>query len=398
MTERLYFDDPYRIDFVATVVGRVEVDGRPGLILDQTCFYPRAGGQGCDRGFLNDVPVIDVLEREGEILHLMGDEITADSVGGRIDWKRRFDFMQQHSGQHVLSQSFLRVLGADTVSAHLGEETSTIEIAREDLTIEEAHSVEQFANGVLFENRPIKTYFVSEDEISKIPLRKVPPQKGNFRIVEVEAFDHSACGGTHCHCTGEIGLIKVGRWERIRKNIRLQFLCGGRALSDYRWKSQVVEELAERYSARGSDVIALVTKQAEENKELRRNLRSLSERAMEFEAHELLSKAVVLGEIRVVKAVFDRRPFEEIKSLASKIVDCEKALVLFGNRGEKGQLLFSCSEGLPYKMNDLIGDACARLGGRGGGSPRLAFGGGPGTEKVEEAVMSVCEHILKGQG
>jgi alanyl-tRNA synthetase len=371
------------------------VEGKPGLILNQTCFYPTAGGQGCDQGALNDIPVIEVLERDEEILHLLGGVIAVKEVRGRIDWKRRFDFMQQHSGQHVLSQSLLHVLGADTVSAHLGEETSTIEIAREDLREEEAKAAEEFANKIVFENRAIKTYFVSADEVKRIPLRKTPPQKGRFRIVEVEAFDHSACGGTHCRQTGEIGLIKVGRWERIRKNVRLQFLCGGRALLDYGWKSDVVEELADRYSARGSDVLALVSKQAEENKDLRRNLRGLSERAMEFEARELLSNAMDCGEIKLIQAVFDHRPFEELKSLAARIVDAEPAVVLFGNRGEKGQLVFSCSESLPYKMSELISDACLRLDGRGGGSPQLAFGGGRLVEKVEEAVQQASERIQK---
>ncbi|NIO06861.1 MAG: hypothetical protein GTO40_02295, partial [Deltaproteobacteria bacterium] len=142
MTERLYFDDPYRTEFEATVVRSVEVDGKPGLILNQTCFYPTAGGQCCDRGVLNDVPVVDVLERKGEILHLVDGVVDVERVHGRIVWKRRFDLMQQHSGQHVLSQSVLHVLGADTVSSHLGEETSTIEIARKDLTDEEIRAAE----------------------------------------------------------------------------------------------------------------------------------------------------------------------------------------------------------------------------------------------------------------
>jgi len=159
----------------------------------------------------------------------------------------------------------------------------------------------------------------------------------------------------------------------------------------------MVEELTDRYSARGADVLSIVTKQAEENKELRRTVRSLSERAMEFEAHDLLSKAVPCGEMKLVQAIFDHRPFEELKSLAIRIANSERAVVLLGNRGDKGQLVFSCSEDLPSNMNDLISDACARLDGRGGGSPRLAFGGGPLVEKVEEAIQSVSEGILKGQ-
>jgi alanyl-tRNA synthetase len=211
--------------------------------------------------------------------------------------------------------------------------------------------------------------------------------------VEVEDFDHTACGGTHCQRTGEIGLIKIGRWERIRKNVRLQFLCGGRTLDDYTWKSKVVEELADRYSVRGSEVLALVTKQAEEIKELRRNLRSLSERSMEIEARELLSKAAQYGNIKIVQAIFNHRPLEELKTLARLIVEAVGAVALFGNLGKKGQMVFSCSEDLPYKMNELMSDACLSLDGRGGGSPKLAFGGGPLVENVEEAIQHVSDRI-----
>jgi alanyl-tRNA synthetase len=397
MTERLYFDDPYRTEFEATVVRSVEVDGRPGVILNQTCFYPTAGGQSCDRGFLEDIAVVDVLERNGEIVHVVESLRDLERVHGRIDWKRRFDFMQQHSGQHVLSQSMLQVLGAETVSSHLGEEASSIEIGREDLTNAEARIAEEFANTIVFENRPIKTYFVSPDEVAKLPLRKIPPHRGRLRIVEVEGFDYSACGGTHCRWTGEIGLIKVGRWERIRKNVRLQFRCGARALADYRSKSETVETLADHYSARAAEVLNLVMKQAEENRDLRRKLRSFSQRIMELEIQALLAEAVPCGDIKLVQAIFDHRPLDEMKSLALQIANRERAVVLLGNRADKGQLAFACSEGLPYRMNDLIREACARLNGRGGGESRLALGGGPLAEKVEEAIQSVAACIVKGQ-
>jgi alanyl-tRNA synthetase len=292
MTKRLYFDEPYRTEFEATVIRSVEWQGKPGLTLDQTCFYPASGGQGCDKGFLNDVPVVDVLEHEGEILHLTADRIEAQRVSGRISWNRRFNFMQQHSGQHVLSQSVLQVLHADTLSSHLGEETSTIEIAKGDLANEEVWAAEEFANKIVFENRTIKSYFVSTDQLEKIPLRKIPSQKEQLRIVEIESLDVSACGGTHCRRTGEIGLIKVGRWERIRKNVRLHFLCG--------------------------------------------------------------------------------------------------------NKVEKGQLVFACSAGLAWRMNDLLRNACTILGGSGGGSSGLAFGSGPLVQKVEEAIQRTYERILKG--
>lgn len=156
MTKRLYFDHPYRTEFEANVIRSIEWQGKPGLTLDQTCFYPTSGGQGCDKGFLNNVPVVDVVEHEGEILHLTADRVKAQRVSGRISWKRRFDFMQQHSGQHVLSQSVLQVLHAETLSSHLAEETSTIEITKRDLADDEVWAAEQFANKIIFENRTIK--------------------------------------------------------------------------------------------------------------------------------------------------------------------------------------------------------------------------------------------------
>jgi alanyl-tRNA synthetase len=397
MTKRLYFDDPYRTEFDAKVVRRVDVGGRPGLILDETCFYPTAGGQCCDKGLLNDVGVVDVCDLDGDIVHVTTRVVGTDPVHGRIVWNRRFDFMQQHSGQHVLSQSLIQVLGADTVSAHLGEESSTIEIRRAALKDEEAREAEDLANRIVFENRAIKTYFVSADEVVKLPVRKIPRQEEPFRIVEVEGFDHSACGGTHCRHTGEIGVIKMGRWEHIRGNIRLQFLCGRRALEDNRFKSRLVESLSDRYSTGIHNVLDVVTKQAEENKQLRKTVKRLSEQTTIFEARDLLSKGVPCGEITIVRAVFDHRPFDEVKSLAMRMADSEQVVVLLGNRTNKGQLAFSCSEGLPYQMDGLIANACTILAGRGGGSPRFAFGGGPLAEKVDEAVQSAFELIQKGE-
>lgn len=396
MTERLYFDEPYRTEFEASVVDRVEIEGKPALILNRTCFYPTAGGQQCDRGIINDVSVIDVVDQDGEIIHVLEREITGDGVRGCIDWRRRFDFMQQHSGQHVLSQSFFRILDANTKSAHLGEGSSTIEIARGTLSREEAHAVENVANKIVFENRAIKTYLRSEDELSSMPLRRTPKKKGRIRIVEIDGFDFTPCGGTHCRRTGEIGLIKTGRWEKIRGHVRIQFLCGNRALTEYRWKSETVEELADRFSARGTDVLSLVMKQTDEIKELKANVKEVTLKALDMEVHELLSKAPVLGELKIVKAVYQNRPSEDMKTLATMITESEKSIALLGNCDEKGLLVFSCSKGLPYTMNDLVAEACAKIGGRGGGSPDLAFGGGPQPENVEDAIEHVFQQILKG--
>ena len=395
MTTKLYFDDPYRIEFEATLVKRIVVDKQPALILDQTCFYPTSGGQECDHGRLNEITVIDVIEQNDDIIHVVEHEVKGDHVHGIIDWKRRFDFMQQHSGQHVLSQSFFRVLKANTKSSHLGEDASTLEIDRETLTIEEVHRVEDVANEAVYRNRAIKTYFVPAEEVDSIPLRRPPKKEGRLRIVEVDGFDHMGCGGTHCRTTGEIGLIKTGRWEKIRGRVRIQFLCGNRALREYRWKNEAMEALSDLYSAKASDVLELVTKQAEEHKTLRHDTNMLLKRILDYEAEKLLAKAESVGNLKVVTGVFTDRPTEELKTLALKIVDTPQTVVLFGGQGEKGQLVFCCSKECPVKMNELMSTACEIIGGRGGGSPQLAFGGGPDVSKVRDAIDHSQKHILQ---
>jgi alanyl-tRNA synthetase len=255
-TERLYFEDPYQVEFEAQVIKTTFYQGKPALVLDRTCFYPEGGGQPADRGTLNGIQVRTVLEENGEILHVTEKEVTSDKVTGRIDWNRRFDHMQQHAGQHVLSQCFVQLFGAETRSFHLGERTSTLEIDKREMTEEEVEGVEQLANAIVFENREIKSRFIKEEEIHKVPLRRPPKKEGAIRVVEVSDFDHSACGGTHPHRTGEIGTIKIIRWERIRNNIRLEFLCGGRALRDYIQKHKDMRHLSNQLTVDESEVLS----------------------------------------------------------------------------------------------------------------------------------------------
>lgn len=394
MTKRLYFDDPYQIKFEAEIIRSVQVDNQPGVILNQTRFYPTSGGQMCDRGFLDNVAVLDVFEHEGHILHLTEKQINAEKIQGRISWTRRFDFMQQHSGQHLLSQSVIRVMKAQTMSSHLGEDTSSIEIEKEHITKKEIREIEDFANTIVFDDRPITTSLIPRVFAENLPLRKMPPQKETIRIVGIDDFDITPCGGTHCRRTGEIGLIKIGRWERIRNHIRLQFLCGARVLSDYQWKSQTIDRIADLFSARGKDVQNMVIKQFDENKSLRHHLKTLSNQLLDAELHRMLSTATTCGTFKIVRTVFDHRPFEEIKSLAMGIVKQEAAVVLFGNRAEKGQMVFACSKNLPFKMDDFVQEASSVIRGKGGGSPTLAFGGGPAVEWVDKAIQKAFDRVM----
>ena len=367
-TKKLYFEDAYLTDFDARVVGQTVFEGKPAVILDQTAFYPEAGGQSCDRGTIDGVAVLQVLEDGEAIVHVLERTIDADSVHGRIDWARRFDRMQQHSGQHILSQAFYEVVKGVTMSFHIGEDVSSVEIGVPKLSDADLDRVEARANAVLFEDREIKTYFVPEDRIGTIPLRKPPKKEGRIRVVEVSKFDYSACGGTHCRRAGEIGLIKVTKADRIRNNLRFEFVCGGRALRDYQEKNRTVRQAAAFFSVADRDVAATVGKSLTEIKTLMKKARKLEERIASYEAREIIHGA----QGKVIQMVFEDKSPEEVRFLAVQVVHGAERIVLFGAHGEnQSHLILAAAEGLGLDVRTLIPAVSAVVQVKGGGSPSL---------------------------
>ena len=249
MTERLYYADAYARTFEAQVIDRAEVNGQPAVILDRSAFYPEGGGQPSDRGTLNQVNVLDVITREADeaVLHVLSAQVE-DRVTGVVDSARRFDLMQQHSGQHILSQAFVQAAQAETVSFHLNPDpldgALTIDLDTAQLSSAQIDRAEELANTIVFENRPIVARFVTDQELQALPLRKPPKVDKAIRIVQVEGFDWSACGGTHVARTGEVGLIKIVKLERRGAETRVEFRCGRRALHDYRRKNQMIMQIA----------------------------------------------------------------------------------------------------------------------------------------------------------
>ncbi len=367
-TKRLYFEDAYQKEFEATLVDHFHHQGRPAALLDQTCFYPESGGQPSDRGKMDGVNVIHVLEDGEKIIHLLEGDLTGPRIKGSIDWTRRFDHMQQHSGQHILSQCFVELLGGETLSFHLGEEAATLEIGLREISESDAERVEKRANEIVFEDREIKTYFIPEDKISAIPLRRPPKKEGQIRVVEVSGFDYSACGGTHCRRTGEIGLIKINRWDKIRGNIRFEFRCGHRALEDYSSKSRSVIAASSKLSVHEKDIPSSVEKTLQEIRQARKSIRKLEEQLAVFEARELVQKAGG----KIIKQIWTEKSLEEGKLLALNIIRAGDFAVLFGIRSEeKDHLVLASSETLPLDMRELIPLVFSRIGGRGGGSSSL---------------------------
>lgn len=398
-TERLYFTDSSLLEFTAMVVDVRRNDESEAVVLDRTAFYPTAGGQPNDTGKLGASEVIDVVESEdGTILHIVkeaGQIEAGQRVEGRIDYLRRLDHMQQHSGQHILSQAFVQACGAETRSFHLGAQTSTIDIDLQSPTDEHMRAAEEIANVIVFEDRQMRVHLVDEQQAARLPLRKESAIQGTIRVIEVEGFDWSACGGTHAVRAGQVGLIAIKSFERAKKMTRVEFVCGRRALLEYRLANNTAVAVARQFSADRDSAPELVARALQENKSLKKRQRELLELAMRGEAAEMLSQATPSGAFKIVHAVWDARDPEELRVLASKIVEQEPAIALFGTRDNAtARLVFARSESLSQNMGQLLAESCELLGGRGGGRPNLAQGGGPAAEKLDEAIALAVEKIL----
>lgn len=398
MTVRLYYQDPYQISFVAHIVERMTWDGRPAVRLDQSAFYPTGGGQPCDAGWLDDVRVVDVVEREsdGAVLHVLDGPLPAEEVQGRVDWRRRFDLMQQHTGQHILSAAFDQ-LDAHTVGFHLSDEYATIDLDRAPLSAEELQAVEDRANRILFENRPVEARFVSDEEVRSLPLRKPVTHPGPVRVVQIPEFDCSACGGTHVRATGEVGLIKITRTERRGEETRVEFLCGWRALRDYALKNALVMDLARQFTVGHRELGDTVQRLVEDLKETRRELHDARDALLDAESAELWRQAPPLGGVRVVQAHFPERSSDDLKHLAQRLVTHEGTVVLLGGggaAGQKGHFTFARSHDVDCPMGTLVRQACQVVGGGGGGRPDFAQGGGPDGERVGLALDEAHRAVL----
>lgn len=399
MTERLYYEDSYLKVFKAKVLKKIKIDNRLAVVLDETAFYPTSGGQPYDKGVIQDVPVVQVVEEGDEIIHILKEELKEkvnSEVVGKIDWERRFDHMQQHLGQHILSGALMKLWSAETVSFHLGEEVCTLDIAKEKLTEEEAKKAEECANEIIFDNRPVKCYFVEGvEDLKRLNLRKVPEKTGKIRIIEVEDFDFSACGGTHCQATGEVGLIKITKWEKRGEKIRLEFICGRRAWKDYFWKNELIKNISNKLTIKDSELGETIDRMLEERKEIRKELKEFKEKLQDYEVRNLINESSLKDdETKIISKIFEDKNFQEVRELVQKIINLdESVVVLFGVKGEEAKILFACSRALRYDMNGLIREAGKFIEGRGGGAPNFAQAGGKKAEGIEDALNFALEHF-----
>ncbi len=382
MTERLYYTDAYQTEFDAQIVATPPTNNQSAVLLDRTSFYPTSGGQLFDTGMLGNRRVVDVMAMEnGDVLHILEAPLANANPGqilhGVIDWPRRYDHMQQHSGQHLLSQIFYRHFGYETVSVHFGDTESTLDLDVATLEQTQLDEAEKITNHMVYASLPIKAYFVSDSALSAVPLRKPPKVTGKIRIVEIEQFDYSACGGTHVRTTAEVGTIKFTRLERRRNQVRLTFVCGQRAYRDYAEKHRLLTEAATLFSTELIEVPRLVERNLAQIKELQATLKIFIEEQLAQEASALVNAAPANEKHRIVAKVFTDKDAGATKTLAQNLQQYPGTLALLAaTGGGKLTLIFARAADVDVHVGNLLRDALRQFGGSGGGRPDFAQGGG----------------------
>src|SRR3989449_3379708 len=377
-TERLYYNDSRLLEFDARVIGVSQRDdGAVAVTLDRTAFYPTGGGQPSDTGTLDNTRVVECVEdEENGVLHVIQGQApeVGTTVKGRVDWPRRLDHLQQHTGQHILSQAFVTLFNAPTRAFRVLDGSCEIDVELSDPTNEVIERAVELANNVVWEDRQIKIKSATPEEAGRLPLRKEPSRDGELRLIEIEGFDLTPCGGTHAYRTGEVGLIAVRTWERAKGLTRIEFAAGTRALADYRCANKTARAVAGLFSAGRDDAAKLTARMLEENKELHRRVRTLAEVAARVEANELLATiSPNPSGIQVISRIFESRDAESLKHLAQALISHSSTIALLASREqEAARLVFARSADTDGDMNALMREACATIDGRGGGKADMA--------------------------
>ena len=408
MTDRLYYTDSFLHEFEACVLSVTSSNGRTAVTLDRSAFYPTSGGQTFDTGWLEvadnvagaRLHVIDVTENEetGEVLHIVEDETTTVRTGspvrGIVDPERRRDHMQQHSGQHVLSAAFERLYDFATVSFHMGDESCTIDLATGSVTAAQLQAAERLANEVIADDRPVEVRFATPEEARTMGVRKIPPaEREKLRLIDIRDFDLNACGGTHVRSTGQIGAILLRKSEKVRQGVRVEFVCGLRAVGTARHDFETVMEAAALFSTHIWEVPQQIRKSQEEIKSALKAQHRLLEEVAELQAERMVQSAEAKGDYQRIVQYFAERDLGFIKMLAQKLTRSGQVVALLACGGPQPSLVFAQTPGLGNDMGALMKQTVQSLGTRGGGNRDMAQGSAPNGGRAEQAVREAASAI-----
>lgn len=406
---RLYYFDSMLTTFEATVTRVCQLaDGRHGVTLSQTAFYPTSGGQPHDTGWLNDVRVSDVVVEDGEVLHIVEDGLQVGlSVEGKVDWERRFDHMQQHCGQHILSAAFEHLYGWHTVGFHLSDASVTVDIeTRVDMDElgDALLSVEALANRIVFEDRAITARFVTTEELASIPLWKAPKVTENIRIVTIEDFDYNACGGTHPLRTGQVGLVKITRVENARSGVRVSFLCGGRALQDYHTRVRALQEATRLLSTSVEEVPGAIRQLQLDFTDAKRTIDSQRESLTEIRARGIVdwwrdSNPADKHLICIEDTVSDAEALKQLAQALQRQFEenqLDATAWVLGEVGDRIHVFARASQ--THDVNQSLKQLLTAWNGKGGGNARAAQGSLPkGPQVTVHAIAEQLNEVLSAQ-
>lgn len=372
MTNKLYYNSTYLTDWPTRVTETIEREDGLYVLLEETAFYPHGGGQPCDLGAIQGIPVLDVISEEELVLHKLERLPNEELVTCQIDWNRRFDHMQQHSGQHLLSAVCLEKHNFMTLSFHLGEDYCTIDIEVPELSADQLYSIEREVNRQIYLNHNILSYFVTGEEASQLKLVKQPKVTENIRIVEIKDVEYNACGGTHVSSTGEIGIIKLLKAEKIKANTRIYFKCGYRALEEFNTSLQILGTLSSKFNTGKDEIIDRIEKWENEQKLLQAEIYLLKEKNDDYVVQELLNEQAG----KMIAQVFEGKSLKDLQSLANKLTSKCDLPVLLATSAEN-KVVFAQNGSTEISCGAFFKAHLGSYNGKGGGSDKLAQAGFP---------------------
>ncbi|MGH4123674.1 MAG: alanyl-tRNA editing protein [Clostridium sp.] len=402
--EKLYYKNPYQTEFTAEVINVIEKEKEYHIELDKTCFYPEGGGQPCDTGNINGAAVTYVYEKDEKIYHVVAVKpLKIHKVKCTINFDKRYDYMQQHLGQHILSSCISDLFNASTIGFHLGMDSTTIDIDK-IITGDEIKASEILSNKIVLDNISVEVLYPSNSELKKLTAKKIPVKAGEkIRIVKIGDIDVNPCCGIHPSSTIEVQLIKVIKFEKYKNGMRIEFLCGSRAVSDYISKHEAIDKMSKLLSCNSSTLLSEVDRLSDELNKALSEKRALKAVVAQYEVQNMLELATKIEDIKVLKCIYDNGDLKYTNTLATKLVSSPKVIVLFGVKSaDKANLLFMCSKDLNMiSMNALLKDAITLIDGKGGGSDLSAQGGGKNNNNLDSALdyalSKVKDHIISSK-
>ncbi|MCK5152714.1 MAG: alanyl-tRNA editing protein [Spirochaetales bacterium] len=384
-TELIYYNDPYKVDFRATVLSVEKVSSGENfwdVIMDRTCFYPEGGGQPSDTGLIDGIQVKHVVKKDGEVFHRLVSPPNIGKVDCKIDWEHRFDYMQQHTGQHILSGA-LHKLGYGTVSVHQGENVTTIEIDKSDISKEDLKTIEVLANGIISENIKLKSEWVSDSKLEQLSLRRQAKVSGEIRIISVGEFDMVACGGVHTESTGEIQCVKYLSVEKIRGHARISWKIGNRVLKDYEEKALIISTISSIFSARQSEILLKVEDMLNSIQENRRVNSQLEDRYINLTVKDIFRNAEKNNDVLFFSHIFENESKGFLRNIVNSVKTDSKFLICLINKTGLNFQWILASGSLDFPFSEHKQNLLQLIDARGGGKAPVWQGVGDNFEGLD---------------